>query len=147
MSEIATISVLNELIETSKDGEKGFQRAAEDITSPDLRGILLAAAQRCATAALELQTLVRGLGGEPVQHGSVAGALHRGWVDLKAAVASRDDLAVLEECERGEDYAKRTYADALNKELPATIRAVVQRQYEGVILNHDRVRSLRDERR
>ncbi|MDB5814715.1 MAG: hypothetical protein JWN23_1832 [Rhodocyclales bacterium] len=141
------ISVLNDLIETSKDGEKGFLRAADDTSSVDLRVVLLAASQRCAAAARELQNLVTDLGGEPEKGGSIAGAIHRGWLDLKSTVMSRDDLAVLEECERGEDFAKRRYAEALDKDLPDHVRAVVLRQYEGVIINHDRVKSLRDERR
>jgi len=141
------ISVLNDLIETSKDGEKGFLRAADDTNSIDLRVIFLAASQRCGAAARELQNLVMDLGGEPETGGSIAGAIHRGWLDLKAAVSSRDDLAVLEECERGEDFAKRRYSEALKKELPEIVRAVIERQYQGVITNHDRVLALRDERR
>ncbi|MDB5802384.1 MAG: hypothetical protein JWL63_3323 [Rhodocyclales bacterium] len=141
------VSVLNDLIQTSSDGEKGFLRAADDTSSIDLRVIFLAASQRCAAAARELQGLVVDLDGEPETRGSIAGAIHRGWLDLKAAIMSRDDLAVLEECERGEDFAKRRYAEALKKDLPPDVRLVVQRQYEGVITNHDRVLGLRDERR
>jgi uncharacterized protein (TIGR02284 family) len=141
------ISILNDLIETSKDGEKGFLRAADDTGSVDLRVIFLAASQRCAAAARELQNLVVDFGGEPETGGSIAGAIHRGWLDLKAAVRSRDDLAVLEECERGEDFAKRRYAEALQKDLPEAVRAVIERQYQGVLTNHDRVLALRDERR
>ena len=59
-------------------------------------------------------------------------------------MSSRDDLAILEECERGEDYAKAQYKKALEHELPAEVSALVQRQYQGVIANHDKVRSLRD---
>ena len=138
-------STLNDLIETSKDGEKGFRTCAEDARDSDLKQFFRRGAERCAEGAQELQAIVARLGETPERSGSVAGALHRGWVDLKAKVADRDDLAILEECERGEDVAKAVYRKAIEKgDLPADIRAVVQKQYEGVIRNHDAVRALRD---
>ncbi len=140
-------SILNELIETSKDGEKGFLKSAQDAHSPELKSLFTACAKRCAEGAKELQEEVRANGGDPERSGSVAGALHRGWINVKEAVTSRDDKAILEECERGEDYAKAQYKKALEQDLPANVRAVVQRQYQGVVANHDKVRTLRDEYR
>ena len=137
-------SMLNDLIETSKDGENGFRSAAEDAKSAELKATFLRRAEDCAKGASELQQLVSRMGGKPEQGGSVAGAMHRGWMDLKAKVAHRDDLAILEECERGEDVAKAKYRKALDAPLPDDVRAVVQRQYDGVVSNHDAVRDLRD---
>jgi uncharacterized protein (TIGR02284 family) len=137
-------SVLNDLVETSKDGEKGFRTAAEDTSNAELKAIFMRRSEDCAKGASELQQMVARFGGKPEQGGSVAGALHRGWVDLKSKVTGRDDLAILEECERGEDVAKAKYRKALEEALPDDIRAVVQRQYDGVIRNHDQVRDLRD---
>jgi uncharacterized protein (TIGR02284 family) len=140
-----TVSVLNNLIETSKDGERGFRKAAEDTTSADLKTLFSSRADDCATGAAQLQAEVQKLGGKPESHGSVGGALHRGWVDVKSAVAGRKDLAILEECEKGEDVAKKHYREALDKDLPADIRTVVERQYQGVVQNHDKIRDLRNE--
>ena len=142
-----TRSVLNDLIETSKDGEKGFTRCAEETTNPQLKSIFLEGAERCRTGARQLQERVVALGGKPETGGSALGAAHRGWVDLKSAVTGRDDKAILEECERGEDVAKARYAAALKKDLPADIRSLVEQQYKGVIANHDRVKALRDQYR
>ena len=58
-----------------------------------------------------------------------------------------DDHAVLEECERGEVAAKNAYEAALKKDLPPDIRTVIERQYQGVKENHDRVRDLRNSTR
>ena len=137
-------SVLNDLVETSKDGEKGFRTAAEDTKNGELKALFLGRAQDCAKGAAELQQKVAALGGKPDEGGSVAGALHRGWVNLKSAVADRNDLAILEECERGEDVAKARYRKALEEKLPEEIRSIVQRQYDGVQSNHDQIRDLRD---
>jgi uncharacterized protein (TIGR02284 family) len=139
-----TVSVLNELIETSKDGERGFEKAAEDAHDAELKSLFGECARRCREGAAELQALVRAEGGSPENTGSAAAAVHRGWMSLKEAVSSRDDKAILEECERGEDHAKAKYRKALEQNLPPDIRATVDRQYQGVLANHDRVRMLRD---
>jgi uncharacterized protein (TIGR02284 family) len=138
------MSVVNELIETSRDGEKGFTRAAEEVTEPKLKSLLLKRAQYCGTAARELEAQVTALGGKVDSGGSVSGAMHRGWVNVKAAVTGHDTAAILAETERGEDYAKKVYAEALEEELPAGLRQLIERQYQGVIANHDDVRDLRD---
>jgi uncharacterized protein (TIGR02284 family) len=71
-------------------------------------------------------------------------AVHRGWISLKSTASTRDSKAILEECERGEDYAKAKYGEALRQELPGAVRELVERQYQGVVANHDRVRDLRN---
>jgi uncharacterized protein (TIGR02284 family) len=139
-----TVHVLNHLIETSKNGEKGFVAAAEDTKNPELKSLFQNRARDCASGAGELQALVTQLGGKPEDRGTVAGAVHRGWVNLKAAVSTRTDAAILEECERGEDVAKKQYSDALATGLADNVRAVVQKQYDGVIRNHDQIRDLRN---
>jgi len=138
------ISILNDLIETSKDGEKGFRTSAEDTRNGELKSVFVARAQDCAKAAADLQQLVTRLGGNPESGGSVAGAVHRGWVNLKSSVTDRSDLAILEECERGEDVAKARYKKALEADLPDDIRDIIQHQYDGAVRNHDQVRDLRD---
>lgn len=138
------VKVLNNLVETSKNGEKGFAAAAEDTKNADLQMLFQTRARDCASGAAELQALVSQLGGEPEDSGTVSGAMHRGWTNLKAAVTGRSDLSILEECERGEDVAKAQYNDALKEPLPDNIRAIVERQYQGVLHNHDQIRSLRN---
>ena len=136
------IDTLNDLIETSKDGEEGFRTCAEDIKNAELKTMFNAASRRCAEAAAELRAEVVRLGGKAEKSGSLAGSAHRRWVDIKSAIMGKDDKAVLAECERGEDVAKASYEKALAKDLPPTVRAIVQRQYEGVLQNHGTVRSL-----
>lgn len=144
MNDKTLIATLNELIETSKDGEKGFARAVHDTKEPELSGVFKQGEECCRLAAAELQDQVRQLGGEAAESGSVKAAAHRGWISIKTAMSSRDDTAILEECERGEDYAKARYAEAMKLDLPEPVRSLVERQYQGVMANHDRVRDLRN---
>ena len=138
------ISTLNELIETSKDGEEGFRACADNVESPALKAFFEQKAARCREGAMQLQALVREMGGEPVQGGSMSGAMHRFWLKLKSSITGMDDHAILDECERGEDVAKDSYADALRQDLPVEVRRVVENQYREVVANHDRVKELRN---
>ncbi len=137
------ISVLNNLIATCKDGQDGFQTAAEGIKRSDIKSLFYQYSQQRAQFAGELQAEVRRLGGDPEQTGSVAATLHRGWINLKSAMTGEDETAVLAECERGEDSAVSNYQSALTTDdLPADVRAVIERQYAQVREAHDRIRNL-----
>jgi len=138
------VETLNDLIETCKDGEKGFRTSAEHVQSTDLRQLFNNRAESCRRGAEELQSLVTQYGGTPDTGGSATGALHRGWVSLKGSVAGHSDEAMLEECERGEDAALERYRNALARGLPEPARSVVERQYQGVQLNHDMVKAARN---
>jgi uncharacterized protein (TIGR02284 family) len=141
------VDVLKDLVEVCKDGEYGFRECAEQAERQDLKTLFLQRADDCRSAAQELNALVRQHGGTAEEGGSAMGAMHRGWVSIKSKLTSYDDKAVLEECERGEDNAKARYKKALDKNLPAAVVAVVERQYQGVLRNHDQVKMLRDQAR
>lgn len=138
------ISVLNDLIETCKDGELGFKTAAEDLKSPELRRQFLEYSRQRGDMVRELQSEVQRLGGDPESTGSVTASVHRGWIDIKAAVLGKDDHGIVAEAERGEDVAKATYESALKESLPATTLTLVQQQAAKVRQAHDHVRDLRD---
>jgi uncharacterized protein (TIGR02284 family) len=139
------LDVLKELVECSKDGEYGFRECAEQAKREDLRSTFLQRADDCRRGAQELNQLLRECGATTEDGGSTMGAMHRGWVSIKSKLTSYDDKAVLEECERGEDNAKARYTKALQKNLPADVRQVVERQMQGVQRNHDQVKMLRDQ--
>jgi len=138
--------VLNGLVQTAKDGAEGFKTSAEKVKDPSLRTLFSRYASERASYAQELQGLVSSLGEKPAEHGHVAGALHRGWINLKEALSSNEDTAIVNEAEAGEDAAKKAYSEALAKPLPADVKTVVQRQYTGVLAAHDTVRNLKHSR-
>lgn len=141
------VDVLKDLVECCKDGEYGFRECAEQAKRQDLKSMFLQRADDCRRGAQELNELIRQHGGSAEDGGSTMGAMHRGWVSIKSKLTSYDDKAVAEEAERGEDNAKARYAKALQKNLPANVRSVVERQYQGVQRNHDQVKQLRDQLR
>ncbi|MFT3742698.1 MAG: PA2169 family four-helix-bundle protein [Pyrinomonadaceae bacterium] len=139
-----TISTLNGLIQTCRDGQEGFKVAAEGIERSDLKTVFYEFSQQRAEFVGVLQGLVRSLGGDPENSGSVSAALHRGWMDIKSLVTGEDEAAILNECERGEDYAKDAYRDALQTNLPANVNEVVAQQSQAVLAAHNRIKGLRN---
>jgi len=139
-----TIDTLNGLIETTKDGEIGFRQAADHAHAPDLRKLLNGYSADCARSAGELQQCVIGLGGKAETGGTAVGALHRGWVNLKASMTTDDDLMLLEECERGEDHAKAAYGKALKTPMTDSLRSLLKRHWDGTVAHHDQIRDLRN---
>jgi uncharacterized protein (TIGR02284 family) len=139
-----TIRILNDLIETCEDGEHGFRLAAEDAKDAELRSLLQRYSDQRRDFVRELRALVTQLGGNADDHGSVTGKLHRGWINLKAAISSNEPHAVLAECERGEDAAVKAYREALEKLDDVRAREVVLQQSAQVQSAHDTVRDLRD---
>ena len=145
MDKSEVVDVLNDLIETSKDGEYGFTTCAERATSAELKQTFLRRAGECARSATELQAIVMQYGGKAEDSGSVAGAVHRGWVSVRDALSGTSDQSILDECERGEDVALSRYRKAVKREeLPPTVRQVVEHQLAGVQANHDQIKALRD---
>jgi uncharacterized protein (TIGR02284 family) len=143
-----TIDALNDLIETSKDGEHGFRDAYEHAPTPALKQLFLARADECRDAVAELQQVVNVLGGKPEDSGTLAGAAHRGWASAKGALVGHTAASLLDDAERAEDVAMAHYRSALAAaELPSDARGVIERQFEGLKRNHAQIRLLRDEAR
>ena len=137
------ISVLNDLIETCKNGENGFREAAQEVKHPALKTLFLDYANERGKYAMELQQRVSQLGQVPETSGTVGASLHRRWIDLKSALTGKNDQAIIDECERGEDIAVESYRDALAKDLPSDLKSVIERQFVGVKAAHDKVRNLK----
>ncbi len=143
-----TISTVNSLIETLKDGQEGFKQAAEGVADSQLKSLFNEYSRQRSRFASELQNQAEMLGeSKPEESSSAAGALHRAWINLKSAVTSGDDHAILAECERGEDSAVKEYEKATKEDLSPSLRDIVSRQYSDVKSAHDRIRNLRDTRK
>ena len=138
------LGTLNTLIETCRDAERGFHAAADAVTDPAIKRLFGAYAQQRRDFARELEAQVVRLGGTPPRHGSVAGALHRALINVRAAVSGRDERSVIAEAERGEDAAVATYERALLiASVPADVRALILRQAGRVKETHDRLSDLK----
>jgi uncharacterized protein (TIGR02284 family) len=147
MTNESVINVLEELIETSRDGQNGYRDAAEHVKDPELRSFFNQQSTERARFAGELENEVQRLGEpDPKRKGSASGALHRAWLDLKANLGGGDQT-ILNSVEQGEDTAKKAYEKAIAEPLPQNIVAILRRQAQTIFATHDRVKMLRDTRK
>lgn len=139
------VSIIDDLIKTLKDGEEGFKQAADGVKDPQLKSLFNEYSRQRSRFVTELQQQVHDMGEpEPEPSASAAGALHRGWINLKAALTRGDDHTILAECERGEDSAVEEFRKALDNGLSAPLQEILSRQYAEIKGAHDRVRDMRD---
>ncbi|GAA4385313.1 PA2169 family four-helix-bundle protein [Hymenobacter koreensis] len=142
--------VLNELVETLKDGERGYSEALTDVKDQDLKEVFKKYAVQRDGYLTELENAMHNLNLHPEEAkegklDSVVGTAHRAWINIKSVVTSNDRHSILAECERGEDYAVKAFQKAVQAEgLPSNIKSIVEKQYNGIREAHDQIRSLRD---
>ncbi len=144
MDEDNAVSVVENLIETCKDGQKGYLDAASHAKRPDLKTYFTHQSAERGRFAEELELELSKLG-KPDKNvsGSASAAMRRAWIDTKVALGG-GDKSILESVEAGEDNAKDTYNKALSGSLPRVVTEIVRRQAASVQQAHDKVRSLRD---
>jgi uncharacterized protein (TIGR02284 family) len=137
------IAILNNLVATCKDGENGYRSAAEDVASGELKELFDSYLRQRYEFGTELLAEIHRLDVAYERKGTIAALIHRGWMNMKAALTRRDASAIVRECARGEHAATKDYEQALKHELPPEIRAVVEKQYAKIKEAHDRMSGLK----
>ncbi len=138
-------NVAKELVETLKDGERGFASAAEklrDSDRPEWATTLERLSKQRADFSREIVALGHEYSEDVDASGSVTAALHRGWISLKDALTGDDAGSVLGAAVTGEDHAISEYESALKKDLSAGFHEVVTRQHAAVVAARDEVKAL-----
>jgi uncharacterized protein (TIGR02284 family) len=141
---MAATATLETLATTLIDSINGYTDAAENAHSPQFQQIFRKLADERSGLVEDLRSEIRRLGGNPPDDGSLLGKTHQRFLDLKAAVTGRDDKAIINEVERGEDYLKEKFEAALSAEDVATeSRLVIETAYQSVRRGHDQMRDLK----
>lgn len=137
-------SVLLDLIKTLEDSQKGFADIGEHLKDFNLKRYFLAESLKRANFRAELENELHRAGMADVKEsGTVSGALHRTWGDIKAKLGAGDH-GILETAEQGEDEAVKAYDKALKHDLPLPIRQLLSEQQAEVLTSHDYVKRQRD---
>ena len=144
MSNDTDISTLNGLISTTLDSMKGYEDAAKDAESTQYATTFADFARDRAQVATKLQDQVRSLGGDPEMDSSMLGAAHRTFMNLKQAIAGKEDKSIIEEVERGEDHIKAEYEKAMKADdVSQATRDVITSAYDSVREGHDKMSGLK----
>ncbi|MDQ3290257.1 MAG: PA2169 family four-helix-bundle protein [Bacteroidota bacterium] len=142
---------INDLVETCKDGMKGYETAAENVNDPQLKAELSNLAQQRAQFVSELESQARQYGISSNNETTIesvameaAGAVHRGWINLKSAIAGNSNDAILSECENGDAAALKTYETALSAQgLPMELRNIVEKQHSEILEAKNRLTTMK----
>ena len=142
------VAVLNDLVQINNDRIEGYEKAGEEIKDidVDLKAIFIKMAEDSIRYKTELINEISKSGGTADTGTSGLSKLHRVWMDVKAAFASKDRQAVLEACEFGEDAAQKAYTDALasDAEINADTRQLITTQQASLKTSHDIIKKYRD---
>jgi len=138
------VTTLSTLTTTLIDSINGYRDAAANLEGGHrFQQLFREMADERSQVAEDLRSEIRRVGGDPPDDGSLMGKAHQRFLDLKAAITGRDDQAVVNEVERGEDYLKEKFEAALATELSAESRSAVDRAFASVRKGHDRVSQLK----
>jgi uncharacterized protein (TIGR02284 family) len=141
------IDVLEDLIQTNRNGQNGYRDAAEHVTDSELRAFFNEQSLERARFAGQLEDEAIRLGKHDVERkGSTSAAIHRAWIDLKANMGGGEH-SILSSVESGEDNAKKQYEEALRRKLPEDLQGIIHQQAQSIFAAHDQVKLLRDRRK
>lgn len=140
-------NVASDLMKTLEDGKDGFAKAAGLVEkdSPELCATFRRLSEQRSSFYNELQEMAEDYGDPIETSGTIAAALHRGWMAIKDAVSSSDSAGVLDAAVQGEEHAVKTYETALeSSDLSSGLRLVLARQMDDVVKACVEVTALRD---
>jgi uncharacterized protein (TIGR02284 family) len=142
-----TVKILHKVIESLLDGQEGFQKLGEHFKDETLKTYSFAESLKRAQFRGELEDLLHHEGDhDPKESGTLSGAVHRTWGDLKAHMGGSDHT-LLETAEQGEDTAKKAYREALQNRLSADVTVLLEKQYTHIQKSHDYIKAARDSRK
>lgn len=135
---------LNDLIQINNDRVAGYEKASLQTTDEDLRTLFTSMASQSKQFVSELRQFVRAEGEQPAEGTTASGKIYRTWMDVKATFSGSNRKSVLASCEFGEDAAQKAYKEALNDDVSADIKSVIEKQKVELRQAHDKIRNLRD---
>lgn len=142
------IEILNDLIEINNDRIVGYQKASEELKpeDQDLKSLFAEMIVLSQNNKSALTKEVQVLGAEPETGTTNSGKIYRAWMDIKAVFTGHDRETVLENCEFGEDAAKRAYKMALETEgLAGHLVSLISSQQAAQKAAHDQIKTIRDQ--
>lgn len=139
-------NLLLDLVEVLQDGHKGMMDLGQRLKDESARQFLLRESQVRAEFAAELENQLHRMGEHDVeQRGTIGGALHRAWGDLKAKLGAGDE-SLLASAELGEAGTAKSYERALQEPMPGDVRDLVAGQQRYIVVALEKLRNLREQR-
>ena len=132
-SPVETARQLDALLTALQDARHNFAEASSKIGSPQLAAMLEEYANDCTRALHALQKSAQSLGEPSAVASSLGGAVRKGWIKLKAALAADAELAALEEAEHEHQRVVAAFEQVLGGDPPPPVREEVEREQQRIL--------------
>ena len=140
-----TANNLNELIEVLNDGISFYDDAAKTTENAGYRSLFLRMATAKRSIAADLASHVARHGETPAEGGTVAGALRKGYAELRASLSRHPDARYITQLEETEDRILAAFQDAMGASEDSAVRHIAQQYLPEVRAMHDEMRALKRE--
>ena len=112
------IEVFQDLLEITNDRLKGYEKVKEKVLNdnPALKELFANLKEQTQEMQIDLVKHLGELGGEADNDGTVLGAIHRGWIEVKDAFVSDKAESTLENAIFGEKAAIKAYEKAAKED-------------------------------
>ena len=142
-----SIDILNNLIVLNNDRIDGYKAAYTETYKEELRSMFTDLQETSSQCKTELEAEVKRLGGTPEEGTMILGKLHRGWMDIKAAITGSDSESILSSCKYGEQTIIKAYEDALGEEVEEVDyeqKAMLNRQLNLLRNDYEKVKTMQE---
>ncbi|SIS89410.1 conserved hypothetical protein [Kaistella chaponensis] len=140
-----TVSTLNDLLQITNDRIEGFNKVEDKVWEkyPNLKSDYNNMVDQSQKMRLELKSLISERNGDADDSTTVAGGLHRTWIDVKNAFSSDNAESTLENVTFGENAAIQAYEKALDSgDLCPESSRVVQDQLHSLKASYEKFKNL-----
>lgn len=139
------VDSLQDLLQKTYDAEAGYKQVMTKAESEPLKDWLQTKARQRGEFANELDAQIRNFNEQPIEKGSTLGGAHRTWINVKTALSSNTDEALLEECVRGEEATVEEYGEQLkNTNFDPQVQSLITNQRDKVMSDLRTVKSLEE---
>ncbi|QQV03881.1 MULTISPECIES: PA2169 family four-helix-bundle protein [Chryseobacterium] len=141
MEKAETINVLNDLLQITNDRIRGFEKVEGKVWEnySGLKSEYDRMISQSKMMKVEIINLITERGGNPDDSTTVAGNLHRTWIDIKNSLpTSNKDIETLENVVFGEKSAIDSYEEALKSgNLDNDSRKVISDQLNSLKISYE----------
>lgn len=138
-----TVNGLQDLLVKNYDAENGYKQVLQKTNNDSLKKWLRNQAAQRSHFATEIDSELRSMNETPADSGSTLAAAHRTWIDVKTAISSDTDEAILEECIRGEKASVSEYESQINSnKFPSNLNSLLENQCNKIKSSLDMAKSL-----
>lgn len=140
-----TVSTLNDLLQITNDRIEGFNKVQDEVWEkyPDLKSDYNNMVDQSQKMKLELKSLIAERNGDADDSTTVAGGLHRTWIDVKNAFSGDNAESTLENVTFGESAAIEAYEKALDSgDLCPESARIIQDQLHSLKASYQKFENL-----